>query len=212
MRFIQGLGMVFLVLNLLSVSFAEEKDVRADENREIAELILQLGAKDFKTRKKAEAALIAMGSKAIPELKKNVNSDDPEIKMRVVDLLSKMEVEGLKDLLSKKVKMKGFADDSARSVVWPCLMEIKDFNDKTGEFKGQIEWTSLDAIHEIKGKLSEDKLVFTETKYIKRGNAILGCVYTFDLKEEANKKGKKIIGKWISSSSGGSGKVELEWE
>ncbi|MEI6423658.1 MAG: hypothetical protein WCP55_15680 [Lentisphaerota bacterium] len=132
--------------------------------------------------------------------KKNESSKDPEIKMRVGRLLSKLNAGALRNMFSRKATFKGVGDDPERSLVWPCIMEIKEFDDKTGKFKGQIEWTNLNALNEIEGAIAVDKLVFKETKHIRRGNSIVGCVYTFDLKDDPNKQGKKIRGKWIDPS------------
>jgi hypothetical protein len=46
-----------------------------------------------------------------------------------------------------------------------------------GSISGQIEWTSLNSIHQIVGSKTGTGITFAETAYIKRGGAVLNCRY-----------------------------------
>jgi len=46
-----------------------------------------------------------------------------------------------------------------------------------GSISGQIEWTSLNSIHQIEGFKTATGITFAETAYIKKGGAVLNCKY-----------------------------------
>lgn len=79
-----------------------------------------------------------------------------------------------------------------QSYVWPIEIKITSFNSQSGDFVGQIEWTTGSAIHRIDGNLSDFHLSFKETAFIKKGKAALGCEYKINEFEDKN----KIKGIW----------------
>jgi hypothetical protein len=62
--------------------------------------------------------------------------------------------------------------------------------DSNGLIIGQIEWPSLNSIHEIEGTKTDTSITFTETAYIKRGSAILNCRYYL------TQNGNSFTGAW----------------
>ena len=94
----------------------------------------QLGAGDFKVRERTEQLLAEMGEKALPVLKKNTGSDDPEISLRVKRLLCKVGCRERKALFAGKKRFKGFGEEGDKSRTWPCVMDVKEFNEETGKF------------------------------------------------------------------------------
>jgi len=83
-------------------------------------------------------------------------------------------------------------DASQRQTVWPFQLTITHFDKTTGEWSGQIEWETLNAVHHVKGSLSGNQVVFYESEVIKKGNAGLGCIYTLFLDDA----GTQFAGKW----------------
>lgn len=171
------------------------------------ELVLRLGSEDFKERERAEALLGAMGEKAGEALRKNVGSDNPEIAARVRQLLAGKSYYQLLDWFVPGKKLEGFADEEAAK--WPCVVEVKEFDKATGKLKGTIEWKTLGSLVAIEGTLSSRQLVFKETAFIRHGNSILNCVYTFDLKAAAGQEAGKIQGTWKNPDDGRGGRAEL---
>jgi hypothetical protein len=57
------------------------------------QLIAQLGAESYQDREAADKALIAMGKGIVGLLKKHAKSSDPEIRIRIADILEKLGVE-----------------------------------------------------------------------------------------------------------------------
>lgn len=205
-----AMGVLVIVSGTGLMVLGDEKRDSGDPS--VAGLVRQLGAGDFKQREKAEKQLAEMGADAYAELKKNADSDDPEINLRVKRLLGLARGGALKTLFVRKAKLKGYADEPQNLSNWPCVMEVKEYDEKTGAFKGEIEWTSLSALNVIEGTLTADKLVFKETKHIRAGNSVLGCIYTFDLQAEGNKSGNKVRGGWTDSAAERGGNVELTLE
>ena len=56
-----------------------------------AELVARLGADDFRTREAAVTALERSGAAAIPALRAAMASDDPEVRLRAVTILYKLQ-------------------------------------------------------------------------------------------------------------------------
>ncbi|MFS0689408.1 stalk domain-containing protein [Sporosarcina sp. 179-K 8C2 HS] len=82
------------------------------------------------------------------------------------------------------------------SRTWPFEFKITSINPRTGELEGELTWTSLKAVHKIVGKVSDNKLIFREADYIKKGNALLGPSYTLTYNGIENKyKGTWTDGK-----------------
>lgn len=175
------------------------------------ELVLRLGSEDFKERERAEALLGAMGEKAGEALRKNVGSDNPEIAARVRQLLAGKSYYQILDWCVTGKKLEGFADEEAAK--WPCVVQVKEFDRATGKIKGTIEWKTLGSLVAIEGTLSNKQLVFTEKAFIRHGNSILNCVYTFDLRPDpeqaAGKATGKIQGTWKNPDDNRGGHVEL---
>ena len=57
------------------------------QSREVARLIRNLGADDFKTREEATRKLRSIGAPALPALRQAAQSDDPEVRTRARDIL-----------------------------------------------------------------------------------------------------------------------------
>lgn len=164
--------------------------------------VSNLGADHFKDRKTAEASLLKEGGRVRPYLLPLQNSKAPEISMRVQRILEKLGPD-LFSFLVKKGTCKGEASEGNDR--WPCIVTITEFNEESGEFTGTIEWTNLDALHEIKGKLDGEGFHFSETKFIRRGNAIIGVDYVFP---KDKMKGSTLRGSWKSGTPR-SGPAEL---
>jgi hypothetical protein len=170
-------------------------------------LILALTAEDFNVREQAEQSLAALGESALPALQRNAHSADPEVRMRVNRLLGLAGSGRLKRMFAAKQKFSGFA--AAPSRHWPCIVKVKQYDAKTGRFEAQLEWKTLGSLVVIEGTLTDQRLVFTETRFIRNGNSMLNCVYTFNLKDADNQSATKIHGTWIDPTGERGGKVEL---
>lgn len=77
---------------------------------------------------------------------------------------------------------------------WPFKLTLigPDADDK---ISGQIEWPSLDSIHQIEGHKTATGITFTETGYIKKGGAVLNCIYNL------NSEGDSFTGTYGESGS-----------
>jgi len=62
---------------------------------------------------------------------------------------------------------------------WPFKLTLIG-PDTDGSISGQIEWTSLNSIHQIEGFKTATGITFTETAYIKKGGAVLNCRYNLN--------------------------------
>lgn len=179
----------------------------AQSTNMVPELLRQLGAESCAVRDQAETQLRALGPDILPVLEAHRNSRDPEIKLRIGRLLQGV-APSVRQFLERKGKCTGFADEGEKH--WPCVVEVKEFDAATGAFAGTVEWTSLAALHAIEGKLEADKLVFRETKIIRRGNAVLDCVYTLGAKPADADKPGRLTGNWKDPNNGRGGNVELD--
>jgi len=72
---------------LAANELTHEFEIAVDRGKRIKELIVQLGAEQFKDRKAAKAGLLAIGGIAIPYLEKQRAHPDPEIRHQVRELL-----------------------------------------------------------------------------------------------------------------------------
>lgn len=80
----------------------------------------------------------------------------------------------------KGLNIFGLASDTANT--WPYILEFTDFNAINGEFEGQLEWTNLDTIHNVRGTLTRDgALSFTEYTAVGPGETVTGCEYKLTL-------------------------------
>jgi hypothetical protein len=62
---------------------------------------------------------------------------------------------------------------------WPFILTLIG-PDADGSISGQVEWPSLNSIHQIEGFKTATGITFTETDYIKKGGAVLNCKYHLD--------------------------------
>ena len=69
-------------------AFPKLSDIEPEVKRKAEALILQLGAESFKDRKKARKELEALGPSIIPLLEKNVDSEEPEVRDAIPELLT----------------------------------------------------------------------------------------------------------------------------
>jgi hypothetical protein len=178
--------------------------LQAQPTNAVPELLRQLGADDCAVRDQAEAQLRALGPAAVPLLQTHADSRDPEIRLRVQRLLAAIPPD-LRTFLDRKSRCTGVASEGES--VWPCILQITEAPAGTNTFRGTIEWTNLNALHAIEGRFETNTLTFTETRIIRRGNAIVGAVYTFPL---AGNTGGRLTGQWQDPRSGRGGPAELE--
>ena len=78
---------------------------------------------------------------------------------------------------------------------WPVNVKIVSCNQSSGAVVGEIEWTSLNSIHRIEGKLINQQFRFKEVAYIKKGGANLNCEYLVTV------NGDQMYGTWSDPSS-----------
>lgn len=78
--------------------------------------------------------------------------------------------------------------------------------DMDSSINGQIEWTSLNSIHQIVGSKTTTGITFTETAYIKKGGAVLNCKYYL------NSEGNSFTGTWDSCDDGDYGTISMKTE
>jgi hypothetical protein len=76
--------------------------------------------------------------------------------------------------------------------------------DVDGSISGQIEWTSLNSIHQIVGSRTGTGITFAETAYIKKGGAVLNCKYY------QNSEGNSFTGTWDSCDDGDYGTISMK--
>jgi serine/threonine protein kinase len=82
--------------------------------------------------------------------------------------------------------------------VWPARLTFVNMDSSSGQFTGQIEWTSLNAATKLEGIVSGNSLSFTETEYIRRGNVQLGVSYNLNVVD-----GNKLEGSWSYQNRSG---------
>jgi len=88
---------------------------------------------------------------------------------------------------------KAVSTNSGRS--WPVSLKISSYDQATGIVGGQLEWSSLNAVHSINGKLNQQQFHFKEVGYIKEGGANLNCEYSTTMNKD------EITGTWTDPSS-----------
>ena len=167
--------------------------------------VQELGANDFQTREAAEAALIRAGSASASLLKPLVHSNDPELHLRASRILQNLPPD-LEGFFADKGTTKGEAREG--NTIWPCVFIVTEFDPETGAFSGTIEWTSLNALHKIEGTLTDEALSFSETEFIRRGNAIKDVDYHFPRDAVG---GGILKGTWRNPASGRNGEAELSF-
>lgn len=169
----------------------------------VVELFRDLGAADCATRDQAEEKLRALVSSVREFLQPYQNSRDPEIRFRIRRLLRSIPPE-VRRFLERKSRITGEARE--RDSIWPCIVQVAEFDPATDTFRGTVEWTNLNALHAIEGRWADDRLEFRETKILRPGNAILGCVYTY---VATNASGGELRGRWTDPKSHRGGDTKL---
>jgi hypothetical protein len=96
----------------------------------------------------------------------------------------------------------GTVKSSKSGKTWPATLKIIEHNSNTGRIVGELHWPNLGSIHKVVGQLSDNRLTFKETEYIKKGSAFLNCEYNASLKNEL------LTGNW-SDPSGDNGSFQL---
>jgi len=57
-------------------------------------MVKQLGSEEFKQREQAQKEILLLGKNVLPQLRLMLNSDDPEIRMRLETIMNQLEVGG----------------------------------------------------------------------------------------------------------------------
>lgn len=73
---------------------------------DLEQLVVQLGSEKFKEREQAQKEILSMGKIVLPQLRTMLESDDPEVRMRLTTMIEKMEGGGRwakEDLLRQAV-------------------------------------------------------------------------------------------------------------
>ena len=86
---------------------------------------------------------------------------------------------------------------------WPFKLTLIG-PDMNSSISGQIEWPSLDSIHQIVGSKTTTGITFTETADIKKGGAVLNCKYYL------NSEGNSLTGTWDSCDDGDYGTISMK--
>ena len=86
---------------------------------------------------------------------------------------------------------------------WPFILTLIG-PDKDGKIGGQIEWPTANSIHQIAGTMTTTGLTFTETAYIKKGEAVLNCIYNL------HSDGNSITGTYDSCEGGDYGTMSIK--
>lgn len=81
---------ILATLALLPILPAELCGQERSSNREVRELISQLGDPSYENRERAELAILKIGKPAVPLLKGALDHDDPEVKKRVWTIMKAM--------------------------------------------------------------------------------------------------------------------------
>jgi len=76
-----------------------------------------------------------------------------------------------------------------RQESWPMQVRLL-FDQATRKVSGEVEWPTLNSVNRIEGDVVGGKLVFTETAFIRKGQAVLGCVYTLTAPSEISLSGQ----------------------
>ncbi|MCD6184646.1 MAG: hypothetical protein J7K84_02465 [Deltaproteobacteria bacterium] len=87
---------------------------------------------------------------------------------------------------------------SNRKENWPFSLHVKSLDHSDGKWIGEIKWITLNAVHKVEGTIIGAKIRFVETDFIKKGNAIIGCIYTLDLDDNEI----RLNGTWKCSQKG----------
>ena len=75
------------------------------------------------------------------------------------------------------------------------------------EFEADVDWQTLNAVHRIKGRYSDDSLFFKEVDFVKKGNNVIGCEYTLETQQTNG-----LSGTYRNCDGGASGgTIEVRW-
>jgi HEAT repeats len=91
MRTLMLVVLQFVLIGLVSA----EPTPKATPEQRVVELIRQLGSDDFDKREQAAKALQTIGPAALEQLRKAVQSDDPEVRRAAAELVSLLEQQAL---------------------------------------------------------------------------------------------------------------------
>jgi len=75
---------------LVALAAAREPKPTTDPDRKIEQLIEQLGSSKFRVREAAAKELLVLGKRAIPALRKALQSTDPDVRLRAQLLLNQI--------------------------------------------------------------------------------------------------------------------------
>src|SRR5262249_52827188 len=75
---------------LVALAAAQEPKPATEPDRKIEQLIEQLGSSKFRVRETAAKELLALGKRAIPALRKALQSTDPDVRLRAQLLLNQI--------------------------------------------------------------------------------------------------------------------------
>jgi len=104
----------------------------------------------------------------------------------------------------------GWADEAGRVGTWPFTIQAGPVKGRSGSFDGWISWTTLQSKHRIEGSIRGNRLVFTETSVLTKGDAAIGTKYTFDLQPTVNPFPTHLRGVWTLGKDQGAVRLILE--
>jgi hypothetical protein len=61
---------------------------------DLTKMVQQLGSEEFKQREQAQKEILLLGKNVLPQLRPMLDSDDPEIRMRLTTIMNQLEVGG----------------------------------------------------------------------------------------------------------------------
>lgn len=108
---------------------------------------------------------------------------------------------GLAAELSPGALYEGKAVSERSGRAWPVKLKVVQA-DASGAFRGELDWTTLSSLHEIRGTSAGWTLTFREVAAIRRGAAHLNCEYA--LIGDRN----SLRGRWIEPGAD-EGTIEL---
>ena len=98
-----------------------------------------------------------------------------------------------------------YGEATGNSNVWPFKLTVNKVN-TSGDFEGEMEWLTLDAVHKVEGTIFDNRIVFKETEYIKQGSAALNPVYVL----QSDDAKKQYTGTWGFQHDEGTAFLEID--